>query len=328
MKKAYLFIVISLMSTMLSAQQPYNGSFEHWYSPTNPDGWGTWSSAVAQYNTALSDSMIRFAAKDSLYTPGIYTDDTSSVRIAVDTITLPSQGQVTLAGFVALGGAFYVAPPDTAPGLYYGFYPYTKAPDSIIIDYKYVTAAGHTDTALLAMTMQRFDSTSQVEIYYIDTSWLLMPSSGWVHLAIPLRGLYSDTLTQAPDSIQIIILSSLADTPRIGTILWVDSVHFDASVNIIDTSTVGIANIQNIKGINIYPNPADALVHVLVEQSEIGSSVTLYDAGGQKVYEGKINNTDYTIPTQCLAEGVYTIRVNSTDRLTIYSGHVAVVHSQ
>lgn len=317
-------MAITLMTTAMYAQQVYNGSFEHWYSYTNPDGWGTWATA-AQANPVVSDSMIRFARKDSLNTPGIYTDDSTSVRLMVDTITLPSQGLDTLAGFVALGGAFNNVFPDTPVGLQFGYYPYRKYPDSLILDYKYVPVG--VDTALVVMIMIRFDSATQREVKYLNNSWTITATSGWAHLSIPLINYYQNPDTFAPDSIQLFVLCSLSPQPQPGTTLWLDSIHFDASVNIIDTP-LAVHDIANLKGITAYPNPANERINILVPQNEVGSGIQLYDAAGRLVYSATVDHADFTIDSGCLPDGVYSLRVNSTDRLTVYSGRITVLHRE
>lgn len=326
MRKVFLFIAIALMSLQASAQQPYNGSFEQWSNGLQPDGWGTWAAVYAQYNAVLGDSMLRLAARDSL-THANYPHDTISVRLTVDTITLPAQGLVTLAGFISYGGASYVAPPDTAPGLRFGYYPYKKMPDSLIFDYKYVPAIGFNDSALVIMTMQRFDSTIQKEISYLSASWLLDTTSQWTHRAFPLGALYNDTVTLAPDTIQLIFLSSVASHMHRGTTLWLDSVHFDAGVNVIVDTTVGITNIGQMKGVTAYPNPANKQLNILVQPNEIGSGIELYDAEGKLVCTAIIDKAHFIISTQHLSEGLYTIKVHSTDRLTLYSGRISLLHS-
>jgi hypothetical protein len=326
MKKVFLFLGIALIALSLSAQQIYNGSFETWSSPYNPDGWGTWSTAVGQYNTTIGDSLGRLVREDTT-THANYPNDTASVLLTVDTITLPSQGQVTLAGFIAYGGAFYNAPPDTPLGLQFGYYPYTKKPDSLIFDYKYVPAAGYDDTALVVMTMNRFDSLSDSEVIYLDTSWILSPASQWTHVAYALRYLVTDTFSA--DSIQLIVFSSVADSPRLGTTLWLDSIHFDASVDILtDTFPAGIANIQNIKRVSAYPNPSDQQLTVLLPSGEAGSMVQLFDATGREVYKSTAEQQSSVIDTRLLATGSYTIRVTSPDRLTIYTGQVTILHRE
>jgi hypothetical protein len=323
MKKLFLFIAIIMLTATLSAQQIYNGSFEAWTYYTNPDGWGTWSSTIAQYNGNLGDSLYYLASRDTINVPGIYPNDTVSLRLTVDTATLPAQGLDTLAGFASLGGASYIGYPDTPIGLQFGYYPYANKPDSLIFEYKYVPAAGFNDSALIAMTMNRFDSLGDSEVIYIYSSWLINATPQWTHMAVPLTYLQHDTL--APDSIQLIILSSISYPAHPGTTLWIDSISFDASVDIIPDTT-GIRNIKSTSGVKAYPNPANSQINIAVQQNEVGSSIRLFDAAGRKVYDGVIDRTGYIIDTRNLAPATYSIVVNSTDRLTIYRGHMAIVH--
>jgi hypothetical protein len=328
LNKLLIILSLVLMTTAMSAQQLYNGSFEQWSSPLQPDGWGTWAASVAQFNGALGDSLNRLTYRDSTtHANYSYPHDTVSVRLVVDTCTFPAQGQLTLAGFISYGGAFYVPPPDTAPGLYYGYYPYYKKPDSLIFDYKYVPAHGYYDSALVVMTMNRFDSARQTEVMYLYNSWLLDTTSAWTHISIPLVNYYAVHDTFAPDSIQLIILSSVASYLHQGTTLWLDSIHFDASVDII-TDTTGIINIQDIKGIKAYPNPAGDRLNILVQPDEVGGGLQLFDAAGREVYSATISRQDFIINTECLPDGIYSLRVHSMDRITVYTGRVTVVHSR
>jgi hypothetical protein len=259
-----------------------------------------------------------------------YPNDTNSVRLTVDTVTFPSitTGPVTLGGFIALGGAFYNALPDTPVGLQFGYYPYAAKPDSLIFEYKYIPAAGFDDTAIVVMTMNRYDSAAGAEVWYISESWLLSPVDSWTHVAYQLDYQVSDTF--APDSIQIIVISSLNQLHR-GTTLWLDTIRFDASVDIIDsldTFPAGISNIQNMHGVKAYPNPADGELYILVQAGEVGSGIELYDAEGRQAYRATIDNTSYNIDTRCLPDGVYSLRVHSKDHLTVYTGRITVVHRE
>ena len=321
MKSIFLFITIALLSSVAIAQQPYNGSFEQWSTRLQPDGWGTWAAVYYVYNNALGDSMMKLAARDSS-THADYPHDTISVRLTVDTVSLPSLGPQTYAGFLSYGGAYYIRPPDTARGLHFGYYPYKKMPDSLIFDYKYIPAPGFTDTALAIMTMQRFDSAIQTEISYLSTSWRIDTASVWTHVAIPLRALYNNTVTLPPDTIQLIFLSSVAYPLHRGTTLWLDSEHFDASINILPTA---INDISHLRGITAYPNPANSAVNILIQQEDAGSSIYIYDASGRSVYSGTLDKLHTTINTQELNDGIYTIRIHSVDHLTIYSGNISIV---
>jgi hypothetical protein len=327
MKRVFLFLVVVLLSAPLFAQQPYNGGFELWYSPTNPDGWGTWASTVVQYNGPLGDSLVRLAMKDSLDFPVGNAHDSTSVRMSVDTCTFPTGALDTLAGFISYGGAFYNTLPDTPVGLQFGYYPYAAYPDSLIFDYKYIPVAGDNGEAYVGMTMNRYDSATAAEVIYLNIGWLLPAASSWTHMAFTLP--YQNRDTFLPDSIQIIFITSISQPLHPGTTLWLDTVHFDASVNIIDSlDTLGLINIQNTRGVSAYPNPAGQQLHILVQAGDVGSGIELYDVSGRQAYSGRVSSTDYTIDTQVLPDGIYTLRVHSTDRITVYSGRVTVVHSQ
>jgi hypothetical protein len=256
-----------------------------------------------------------------------YPHDTISVRLNVDTVTFPSQGLETLAGFLSYGGAFYAAYPDTPVGLRFGFYPYTQRPDSLIFDYKYIPAPGDNGSAYVGMTMNRYDSAQAREIIYLNQAWLLSPTPDWTHMILPL--IYTVNDTTHPDSIQLIFLSSYISPLHRGTSLWLDSVHFDASVNIIiDTFPAGIYYPSNIRGINAYPNPANEQLRILVQQSEVGSGIQLYNEEGQQVYTAIIDRPEHVINTACLPAGVYAMRVYSRDHLTIYNGRITIIHRE
>jgi hypothetical protein len=231
---------------------------------------------------------------------------------------------VTLAGFVSLGGAFNAVYPDTPVGLRFGYYPYQKYPDSLILDYKYVPVG--VDTALVVMTMIRFDSLHQMEVKYLNNSWPLAATSGWAHLSIPLVNYYQNTDTFAPDSIQLYVLCSISPHPQIGTTLWLDSIHFDASVNIVIDTPLSVSHVGPIKGITAYPNPTNDQITILVPQNEVGSGMQLYDAYGREVYTAIIEHFDHIISTRNLPPGIYTLKVQSTDHLTVYSGRITVLH--
>jgi Secretion system C-terminal sorting domain len=176
------------------------------------------------------------------------------------------------------------------------------------------------------MTMNRYDSAAAAEVIYVSQSWLLTPTTTWAHLALPINYMVTDTFK--PDSIQLIFLSSVASVPHRGTTLWLDTIHFDASVDIIDTVNTGIANIGNSATVEAYPNPAGNNLNVILPQQEVGSIIEIIDATGQVLYRTTTQVTDNTIDTKNYCEGIYTLRIYSADRLTTYRGKVSILHSQ
>jgi hypothetical protein len=318
MKKLLLFVSLVLSMSALSAQQIPNGSFRYWSGSYAPDGWGTWATATS-FTGSVADTLSKLAVVDSF--SGDYITDSATLMLTVDTVNLPSQGKVTLAGFASLGGAYYVGPP-TGAGLQFGFLAYAQRPDTLYADYRFLPTLGHSDTALIVVSLTKFDTLSHSRLSILSRSFPLTSAVQWQRNAsFPLSPYYADTLH--PDSIQLIIYSSVSAAPSKGTTLWIDSLHFDASVNILPT---GIADISSVNGVTVYPNPSSSELHVAIGEKEQGSLIKLYNASGQIVYDGKLNQLRSIIDISPLASGVYTIRIASADRITVYRGSISIVH--
>ncbi len=333
MKKLLSLLSFIFVTTILSAQQIPNGSFQYWSSPLAPDGWGTWATAIEFINSDAADSLGRLVYRDSV--AGDYATDSATLRLTVDTITLPFQGLVTLAGFASLGGSEFIGPP-TGTGLEYGFIPYVSRPDTLYTDYKYIPA-GSNDIAVIVLFLSKWDTINLVRDTLLAQSFILPASSQWRrNVAFPLFNFYNHSSaywdTIRPDSMQLFIYSSVANPPTRGTTLWIDSLHFDASVDPIidtlpkDTSHVGIIDIGALRGVSVYPNPADRQLHIGIAQSEIGDGIKLYNDIGQQVYDGKLTEQFSAIDTHTLPDGAYSLCVYSCDRITRYKGTVCITH--
>ena len=115
--------------------------------------------------------------------------------------------------------------------------------------------------------------------------------------------------------------SSDTGAATFGSTLWVDAIHFDASVNIAN----GIEQLTGtISGVNVFPNPATDRINVAIQADEVGSQIQLFDMEGREVYSAILSSTSATIDTRSLQAGVYSIRVNSIDKMTTYKGKIAV----
>jgi hypothetical protein len=100
----------------------------------------------------------------------------------------------------------------------------------------------------------------------------------------------------------------------------VDGVHFDASVLV-----TGIEDVNGpVLGVNAYPNPTSGVLNITVQADEVGSQIQLIDMEGREVYNGILTSTKTVIDTRSFQSGVYSIRVNSIDKMTTYKGKVSV----
>jgi len=87
------------------------------------------------------------------------------------------------------------------------------------------------------------------------------------------------------------------------------------------TSVVsGINTNDDIKNINIYPNPAQSNINITLDKFVKGEvNISLHTSNGQKVYEAFLHATDgknlFVIPTQNFSDGIYFLNVKTDKSL-------------
>ena len=304
------FIVFILLSGGLSAQQLPNVSFESWGSTLAPDGWGTWGSAVSSFAPYS-----RLVQRDTFD----FTNGHSSMRLTVDTMTIPAIGLTRLSGFASLGGAYYV-PPPTGVGLTFGYYRYAQRPDSLFFDYKYIPAAGFTDTGLIAVTLTRFDTTTRTTQTMLSFAQTIAPSPQWTTQVIPLSPLYNNIYLGLPDSLQIIIYASYT-AAHAGSYLWVDSLHFDQSV----VPVTGISILADGSVVSLYPDPASQSFTIHLDQPH-SQQLIVYDIYGREVYQVALQSADTQVDCSVWPAGIYSYGLRGPDHLLTHSGKLIVTH--
>jgi len=312
MKKVFTLIAGVVLSLSTFAQQIPNGSFEHWATPLAPDHWGTIASAFGSAGYSY------FAIKDT--SAGNHPDSTASLKMVADTVNAGSL--MVVPGQAGVGTATYVA----GSGIVFSGIPYTKRIDTIYFDYKYAPARV-VDTALMGFNLTK----AGVSLFGGELDLPISTTSGlWKSVYLPLfkndSTQYYTTLRTIPDTLHFFFYAAL-DT-GFGpwhSALWIDGLHFDAAVNV--TGPNGIADLNGkVFGVNVYPNPANSTVNVAVESDEIGANFQLFDIAGREVYNAAITSDKFAIDTRNLQSGVYSIRVNSTDKMTTYKGKISIVH--
>ena len=302
MKKVFTIIAAITLSFGSFAQQIPNGGFETWTDTLNPDYWSTIANVYGpQYSS--------FAQKDT--TSGNHVQGAASLRLFSDSV--PGQG--TIVSLAGLGRDTF-----SAFGINFYNYPYTKRPDSLFFSLKYTPGPGAiADTAYVQFNLTKAGASLFGGVGYVPVPGT---NSQWANYVVPIASYYSGSVTGAPDSLMLIFASGNLLTignSVYGSTLWVDSVHFDASVN-----PLGIAPIGEVRGVNTYPNPAANQINIAVEADEVGSRIQLFDMEGRIAYDGIINNTITVIDTRSLQSGVYAVRVNSIDHLTTYNGKITI----
>ena len=301
MKKLFILFASIVLSAGAFAQQVPNGGFENWNDSIEPIGWNTFASA-----TGFGPNYTRFAVKDTsaqAHIAGLVT-----LRMKTDT----AQPQGITRSYVGLG-TIAVAGAPTFTGT-----AYTKKPDTLFLSYVYFSGNGSNgrDSALVQIDLLK--SGTSLLSAGIHTFWL--PPTNYSVMALPLTSLYT-TGTNTPDVLKIIFKSSKsAGGAEFGSTLYLDEVHFDASV------VLGVADMTPVAGVSAYPNPANNTINIAVAQNEIGSQIQLVDLAGREVYNGTLGSIKTTIDTRNLETGIYAIHVRSIDHLTIYKGSISVAH--
>ena len=109
-----------------------------------------------------------------------------------------------------------------------------------------------------------------------------------------------------------------------GQLVYYASISID-SINIqnawsADTSDKLPNSVQNVKpdqqGMNIYPNPANGNVNVVLGSTAVNGTVEVFNMIGQMIYQSPVNDSSVNISTSQWGEGLYAVRV-TTDSGTI-----------
>lgn len=75
--------------------------------------------------------------------------------------------------------------------------------------------------------------------------------------------------------------------------------------------TAGVEDFELLNGINLYPNPAQDILNIAVENGELPDSFTIYNNLGQSISSVKVSsNANLTINTSSYSNGIYFIKVD------------------
>ncbi len=300
MKKVFTLITAIVISIGSFAQQVPNGGFEAWTNPAVPDYWGTLGNIVG-----FGVTFPYLAVRDT----NTYVQGHSSLLLITDTLPPFAGGNVVPSA--ACLGTLSV---NTQNQYVFSGIPYTKKPDSLYFSVKYTPAIA-ADSGLVLFTLKH--AGTSIFGGYLGGK-IPSTASQWLSLNINLVPYYSGVTI--PDTLVLAFVSSTDTGAAIfGAKLWIDAVHFDASINTGITSVSG-----EVRGVNAYPNPTTDRINIAIEADEVGSQIQLFDMEGRLVYTGTLNSATSTIDTRSFTAGVYSIRVNSIDQITTYKGKITV----
>ena len=174
-----------------------------------------------------------------------------------------------------------------------GGYPFTNQIDTLTFYYKYIPV--NNDVAQVCVFFKNGSS------YGWNNCSNLQASANYQYVELPLNAGYT------PDSVIVQVQSSYWENKTVnfvGSKLTIDDMAFKSQ-----SLSTGIFNrAKDNSSISLFPNPATDAFQI--NGIEDGSTLTILDIKGGKVFEKAINNGE-KIPVSSLDNGVYIVSITS-----------------
>jgi type IX secretion system substrate protein len=298
--KRHLFLIITvLFLNYVYAQNAIpNAGFENWTSQGSYDnctGWGTIDQSVATFC---------FCAGTAVKTAVAGEVHGGTLAMKLKTISVFGQ---TAPGIAATGTI------NTTTQVVDGGVAYNLQPDSIVGWYRY-TPSG-TDTGSVEITLSKWNSGTNTRDVVATAKFTQNASvASYVRFSQALT--YS--LTSAPDTMVIVLLSSSPAAPQVNSTMWVDD------LDLIFNNTTNIANNHLVNSlVSIYPNPSNGNFVVETNSTE-KQTIQLFDINGKLVLNQTINGKT-NIDVSNLAEGVYNLSLINSEWFVV-NKRVVILH--
>ncbi|MGD0709922.1 MAG: PCMD domain-containing protein [Bacteroidales bacterium] len=310
MKKIVVIMMFFLFYTAMYAQIQLlpNGNFENWSLSSgltssiqdgmlNPVGWETSSFnytimtiSMASANTVLKDSTSPYSGRYCAKLENMEPSTTMPNNIDPGVMTL---GKFTL----TISGTT----PSTSLS---GGIPFTSTPSDLKGYYQYSPQSG--DSCQIAIVLTKTNtSTHKPDTVAYSLFQSNATISSWTLFDLPL----TYKIMEAPDSMNVTIMSSTGKQTTKGSIMYVDNVYVEGNI-----MTTGIENKDNGGNVNLYPNPASKIVNIQLNNELTGdANLKIYNSLGELVGSEMVNsaNSLYTIDIAGLQKGFYYVSISN-----------------
>lgn len=297
-KSLFLFAILGIcFSQSIYAQDTIpNPSFENWINSgvyDEPAGWTTGNSIVG--------NLIQTAQKSSDAYSGSYSLKLTSMYFALGGLTIPG---VATTGSISLDANFN---PTFSGGT-----PFNKVPQALTGVYKHSPGAIG-DSAAISITLTKYDSLQDTFLVVgLGAFFSADTVSTWTPFVIPIMHL----LPVDPDSLLILITSSISASPAQGGTLWLDDLGF--------TWPIGIQNTGNQFVLNVFPNPASDFLNIAISETHPGLRFYVYNLLGENLIQTNFNGKLQQIDISTLNKGLYIYRLIENDGTILDSGKFQV----
>ncbi|MCX7862147.1 MAG: PCMD domain-containing protein [Bacteroidales bacterium] len=294
--KAIFTLVFSTILIVVHSQNTIpNPNFEQW-SAGNPVGWQTSNSFTQQFG-ATTVSQEAVAPYQGSFSVKLETKVVFGYNIA----GLITNGQISVnvnqnPPVTILGGTPFTARPNRFKG-YYKYSPGTN-------DYCQVVA-------LLLKRNNNINAFDTVGVaQFISTA----PMNSWALFDVPFVYAMGDT----PDTIQVVAISSNPNASVAGSVLWLDSLHFEGGT--MNSPFV----LNSLKDLQIWYNYNNQTINICSLEPIEYNNVYIYDVLGNKIYENTIASAtrNIIIYTNHWKKGIYFVRLgdgnNKVGKIVVY----------
>jgi len=300
MKKIFTLLCLSFIFLGGYAQIP-NASFETWTSYAGTSIFGSPFSGEYPTGWQTSDSSLQY-----------YTAPRSAIRELTDVCN--ANNSVKLISVSALSN---VSPgvltngKILSPTVITGGSPFTTRSVQFTGCYKYVPSGS--DSGRVSALLSKWNGSSRDTIAFASAIVNSVPTLS--NFAINFA--YHD-LVNSPDTILIIAASGQAVNATVaGSTLTIDNVG--------TAGTVGIRESSSVKGISIFPQPAQNELNIRVEMNQnLSMTYEVADITGRKIITGKMNSSSEKIDISILSKGNYFFALRNEDGGVLYTSKFIV----
>ncbi len=271
-----LVILTSILTTFSFAQQTQvpNGDFENWTDSINAQDWNTNNYNIGGF------LYYNFVNRSTDFHSGSY-----AAKIETKNIPLfgNKSGIITLGDcgiFTSISGGY---PINGKPIILRGFYKYFPVAD---------------DTMSVAIIMTKWTGISRDTLFY-DRIAKNTAISEYTLFEIPIT--YTPDI-EAPDTVNIIALSSAGSSPRVGSILYIDDISFVYN-------NQGINETPGNSIISVFPNPSGGIVSVNLNGEK--NNIKIYNIIGETIYYQRTYFKNINIDLSAYPDGVYMLEADN-----------------
>lgn len=282
--KRFLFLIFVFLGYYGISQNIPNPDFENWTNG-NPDGWQTSNPFTQQYGVT---NVTQESANPH---SGLY-----SVKLETKSVYgYPVPGLIT-------NGQISVNFSNPTPITILGGSAFTERPNHFKGYFRYIPSTGDYCT-IVALLLKKNTQTNQFDTVGVAQFINNTTVNNWTLFDAPFAYTMSDT----PDTVQIMAISSNPNAAVVGSILWVDHFYFEGG-------TMGNYSLKLNESVQIYPNPANDILNIYFGKATTSqTTVTLFNTTGQRVKETLIpSGTQITsLNIYDLSKGLYVVQIQS-----------------